>query len=558
MQGEIEHVSWFSSKQVDLVVDIDDQPAYPDTFHEVSDHDISRMMNQVLHRLDKQDKMLTSLLEILGCSAYPPSSGAGSDAGTQDSSDDDKPVNVRTSVPYTVEEAREMDHAATVCSYLERLPTSEPERKPLTVRQAISNLVGWRSLEFLSFVVILANAIVVGLEIDISAKLPYNEIPIEFTYFNYAFTLIYFLEMAIKVGVRGCREFFCGRENGWNLLDAVIVAGSSIDILLQTLLESQDLQQYSGDHLRMLRFLRLARISRGVRMIRLLRFVQSLRHLLYSIMATLKSLVWTILLLMLMFYGFSIVFTQGVSDYCREEAVLASGDVNAAPICASVELRTYWSSVGESMLTLFKCSTNGVSWQDVYRPLEHSGHANTYAIFLFFTAFVHLAVLNVVTGTFVQSAIDSATNDREIAVMMQMATKKQQVENIRELFRDIDQDHSEEISIDELVMLLSNERTVAFLESLDIGETDAWNLFQLLDEDMSGLIDIEEFVQGCLQLRGPAKAIHIAQVNLANKAMQRSLTKALAQIETQIAGLSKAQQRQTTRRRSPTMQRGNS
>merc|ERR1711862_166294 len=39
---------------------------------------------------------------------------------------------------------------------------------------------------------------------------------------------------------------------------------------------------------------------------------------------------------------------------------------------------------------------------------------------------------------------------------------------------------------------------------------DAEQLFRLLDRDMSGSISIEEFVRGCLRLRGPARSNDVA------------------------------------------------
>ena len=45
------------------------------------------------------------------------------------------------------------------------------------------------------------------------------------------------------------------------------------------------------------------------------------------------------------------------------------------------------------------------------------------------------------------------------------------------------------------------------MESLGISTDDVWTLFMLIDNDDSGMVDIEEFVSGCMQLRGPAKSL---------------------------------------------------
>lgn len=40
---------------------------------------------------------------------------------------------------------------------------------------------------------------------------------------------------------------------------------------------------------------------------------------------------------------------------------------------------------------------------------------------------------------------------------------------------------------------------------------DAWSFFKMLDLDESGAVDMEEFLMGCLRVRGAAKAIDISK-----------------------------------------------
>merc|ERR1712039_880168 len=52
----------------------------------------------------------------------------------------------------------------------------------------------------------------------------------------------------------------------------------------------------------------------------------------------------------------------------------------------------------------------------------------------------------------------------------------------------------------------------AYFESIDLDVADAWTLFKLLDSEGVGCISIEAFITGCLNLRGQAKAVHIAKL----------------------------------------------
>merc|ERR1712176_179185 len=83
---------------------------------------------------------------------------------------------------------------------------------------------------------------------------------------------------------------------------------------------------------------------------------------------------------------------------------------------------------------------------------------------------------------------------------------------LHELFIVMDGDESGELTIDEVEKILMDPTSQAYLQSLGIDVTDAWTLLKLLDRDGTGTIDLEEFTQGCMSLRGEAKAIHLAML----------------------------------------------
>merc|ERR1712060_944929 len=56
---------------------------------------------------------------------------------------------------------------------------------------------------------------------------------------------------------------------------------------------------------------------------------------------------------------------------------------------------------------------------------------------------------------------------------------------------------------------MRERRMQAYFQSLDIKVSDAWTLFKLLDKRNEHVIDLNQFVEGCLQLKGPATSIEI-------------------------------------------------
>ena len=49
------------------------------------------------------------------------------------------------------------------------------------------------------------------------------------------------------------------------------------------------------------------------------------------------------------------------------------------------------------------------------------------------------------------------------------------------------------------------------MESLGISTDDIWSLFVLIDADDNDIVDLDEFVSGCMQLHGPAKSLQVGE-----------------------------------------------
>ncbi|CAE7946261.1 unnamed protein product, partial [Symbiodinium sp. KB8] len=396
--------------------------------------------------------------------------------------------------------------------------------------------------------VILANMILLGVEVDFTARLPQNEVPPWCLGSGFeekqvigedvlseisradarahappeGAVLIFVVELFILFTATGVKNFFCGPDRSWNIFDFSIIAWSVLEtsIELWALTVATPEAQVSASHLRFVRTMRLVRAFRGVRVVRLLRYVSALRTLVLSIISSMASLCWTLALLVLLFYSFGIVFTQLVMDYCRDEAVRSTGDVNAQPVCPN-NVAFYWASVPESMLTLFTAITGGMNWEDAMVPLRLISPLAA-SCFVFYIAIAVLAVVNVVTGVFCSTAMESASADKEIATMKQLQRKNAQVADLRRVFQEI-VDEENLVNLQEFQNAMNLPRFANFLESMGISTEDIAILFTVIDADRSGFIDLDEFVQGCLQLHGPAKSLQLAKMSFENKITRQAI-----------------------------------
>jgi len=150
---------------------------------------------------------------------------------------------------------------------------------------------------------ILANLVILGVEVDTSRHLPPDGNPDYFFIINNSIVCLFVLEIILKLMAFGCQAFFCGKDRGWNIFDCIIVALSLVESASDLISRNMAAEASSSaassapmdaGHLRVARFTRLIRALRGVRVVRLLRFVSSLRAILFSISSTIGSLAWNL------------------------------------------------------------------------------------------------------------------------------------------------------------------------------------------------------------------------------------------------------------------------
>ncbi|CAL1161229.1 unnamed protein product [Cladocopium goreaui] len=99
-----------------------------------------------------------------------------------------------------------------------------------------------------------------------------------------------------------------------------------------------------------------------------------------------------------------------------------------------------------------------------------------------------------------------------------------QVEDLKHLFSEISGGESlAQVGIDEFKQAMSTTKFSAFLHSMGISTEDVGVLFKLLDADTNGLVDLDEFVTGCLNLHGTAKSSQLARMSYENKLTRREI-----------------------------------
>lgn len=226
--------------------------------------------------------------------------------------------------------------------------------------------------------------------------------------------------------------------------------------------------------------------------------------------------------MLFMFFLFAVLFMQGVSQYI----------IDAGPSDTNVgDMQLFFGSLPMTLLSLFMCVAGGLSWWEIARLLLAVSPLYVL-VFTFFILVIMLAALNIITGIFVNDAVEMATQDKDYVEQEERQRMGQLVGQLGKLFDKIDTDKTGSINLGEFEAALGDEAVNTTLDALGLDHTDALKIFTVLDLDGSNHLRIEEFVMGILRLKSKLSNVDMQNFmgeNMAmlaeNNRMVKSLTK---------------------------------
>lgn len=377
-----------------------------------------------------------------------------------------------------------------------------------------------------SGILIILNAVVIGLQTEYTSRHMEDCNSTLCKTADYLFLFLFTAELALRIYVNRC-EFFVQSAWQWNVLDTVLVVLQLLEEFIAHLAVKMEMQNMG--FMKVLRILRLVRI---LRLARLVNLFACLHTIVFSIIGTMRSLFWTIVLLLMVLYSCGIVFTQLVTDHfvstdAPEENSLTPGQRS---------LKQHFGGLGFAVLTLFESITGGLSWDVVVRPMM-AEMSPIYCIacvlsFCAFITFCVFALMNVVIGVFVESAVQTAKHGKERTLLNQ----------VRSLFEKATPAGDGMLSWLEFQIQLLDPAMKSFFDALNIDADEAKQIFYLIDRKGSGFIHTEEFVSSCFRLRGEAKAIDLAALMADYSTLKKQLTRHLRLVEHALAGSMKPQE----------------
>jgi len=355
--------------------------------------------------------------------------------------------------------------------------------------------------------IILANSVSIGIDQHLRIQ---GETSLIADSAETVFLVIYVLELALRFYVMRCSALL----DGWVRFDTLcVVVGVVMEWVIGPLLKTLTLQNIAP-----VQILRTARLARLLKTVRVVKKFRQLWMLIRSFMLSFYMVLYTLATLALILYVLAIF---GVELIRLHPSYEESGETEYKKAA-----ETYFSSLPTAMLSLvqFVCMD---SIGAIYKPMIEA-RSSLAIYFMSVILIVAIVYMNIVTAVLVNGSLEQAAQDKEL---MAQEVEKQKKSNLRHLFgvfHRLDHDNSGQVDRQEMIHASPEDR--ALLDQL-LGITDPLEVFDLLDEDGGGTLDIDEFCEGLYECSVSKHPIIIKRIDQQVALLRRDVTAILRHID---------------------------
>lgn len=408
-----------------------------------------------------------------------------------------------------------------------------------------------RHVDAVVAMVIMLNSLVLGLSNDIKWD--------SWQTIDYGFTVFFFLEMVGKILVQGLKGYFFGPDRGWNRFDSILVFIAIVDTIITVFIKSVGVGRSS---LTLIKMFRLGRLARLVRLLRF-RFFKELKTMIQGVFAGLRVLFWAVVLLFFFIYFLAIVLQRTIGADNRDSNISSSfskvpwamftlfrcfTDSCVAPDGTPLQVHLYneygavfmlgymlvslFVTIGLFNLIMAIFVDNVMESKRVEKQEERNIDRTKVEQRL--RSVVGRSLLSMDEAELARNAssvprstIDSwrqsvkfvkrrwrsvppTASWREyfvkVAILVkEAASKSESAEEAKKREEAEKLDPERLINRDEFLSLLDEPALDTLLQQMDIETSNRDELFDVLDADMSGELDLNELIVGLMSLRGPAE-----------------------------------------------------
>jgi len=380
-------------------------------------------------------------------------------------------------------------------------------------------------------VAILANAIFIGLSMDAEDPGGTSWLIVE-----WAFAILFWIELCIKLCLHGWRKQYCGNEACSNIFDAVLIGADTLQLFIIVFFKEQGEQLNStGFSASLFRVVRLLRLTRILRLLQSHVF-RDLVTMIYGMMGGLATLAWSVVLFVIFIYVVALIFRDSLGP-----------STTRVP---DERIERYFANVPRSMFTIFRCSFGDCSTGGGTPIFEHVTEVHGYFWSLVYSGYVFIVVIglfNVISAIFVENTMNSAakmasrkrrdlleSKDRwatNVCDFLQALFEESQLDlpdlnGLEEsecdgLLSEIQQVEFPNEVVDKIVH--NDHRAKEALNKLDIDPIDHAFLADILDPQNDGNITVLELIDGLKRLRGEPRRSDIITIDLMVRSLQERI-----------------------------------
>eukprot|EP00811_Abedinium_folium_P021681 NODE_3084_length_2095_cov_27.282520.p1 GENE.NODE_3084_length_2095_cov_27.282520~~NODE_3084_length_2095_cov_27.282520.p1 ORF type:complete len:577 (-),score=95.45 NODE_3084_length_2095_cov_27.282520:269-1999(-) len=403
---------------------------------------------------------------------------------------------------------------------------SESYLKASCMRRVLWILATHPGFEKGTAVIIIFNAVVMGLMSDSATRNLGDDSPRFYTSMRLVFTIIFALELVIRL-LHEQRMFamWSSKNFWWNMFDSAIVATA---ILEECMLRGGDSSYFAGASA--IRLLRICKLVRVFRLLRVLRIFSTLRAMIHAAISSLTSLIWCLGLLFIITYVFGVLLLQLMTENL---ATSAEGSSMTTEHFDTV--RDKFGTLISTMFTLIKCIMGGIDWGDVADALVDADPLLA-VLLTFYVMFCVLCVLNIVTGVFVENASKLIQQDTEHMIMEELQHRDDWMYALAKVFLK-GSDGEDSVNFEKFQNFVENTKVQAYFRriGLNVESDNAKLLFEIVDRDHSGTVTVEQFIDGCSQVVGGARQLDMASMSKNIKMINKNVAEILAKTPVALA-----------------------
>jgi len=316
---------------------------------------------------------------------------------------------------------------------------------------------------FMAFI-IMFNALIIGLETDMT------EYSWLWDIIENALLLIFTFELGLRVFYWRSSFLTCLDARG-NAFDATLVGIGLVDFFVATVLQ--------GNIGSLGFYIKACRLLRILRLFRLFKMIKPLYMLASGFLDSTTAVFWVTVLCSLGLYICAIFLTRTLGRVHDADNHLVYADK--------------FGSVLHSMFTLFKLMSDPDldSVQDIM--------LSSPAMMIFFTAFIiygSFAMLSILTGVISEGMIEKGNSHKEEMRFIEEQKKIEFMKKLRQHFAVSDTDGDGTMTREEFEASIPQMMYMFQEEGFFYKEGDLCMVFDLVDVDKGGTVEVEEFLQG--------------------------------------------------------------